>query len=223
MAKITSEQIAQFKKQGYLYIPNALDKKAVKNINNHITNQLKQLKIWSTGRHLSQRFSGVPLFQQVAKLGQMIDYPELKDKLITKELYDFMNRLSDMQLKSSQAAQLLITLPENSEWSLQGLNWHRDISHSQLDKSHGVQIFILLDDLDYKGGATLAIAGSHNLKNKLHEKEYLSRLADDRELSILEMVGKAGDIYIMDMRLLHTPSMNSSKKVRMMATIRYFI
>jgi hypothetical protein len=35
------------------------------------------------------------------------------------------------------------------------------------------------------------------------------------------MSGRAGDVYLMDMRLLHTPSINSTNKVRMMATVRY--
>jgi hypothetical protein len=48
---------------------------------------------------------------------------------------------------------------------------------------------------------------------------------DLRELgiTIVEMSGRAGDLYLMDMRLLHTPSINSTKNIRMMATTRVFL
>src|SRR5690606_18074145 len=103
---------------------------------------------------------------------------------------------------------------------------------SQLSSIPGVQAFILLDNLSVKGGATLALAGSHRIKSQSQAKQVISRLTDDGfdgrvnvdgiELSLIEMAGRAGDVYLMDMRLLHTPSINSTKNVRMMATARYF-
>jgi ectoine hydroxylase-related dioxygenase (phytanoyl-CoA dioxygenase family) len=34
------------------------------------------------------------------------------------------------------------------------------------------------------------------------------------------MCGRAGDVFLMDMRVLHTPSVNATKQPRMMATTR---
>jgi ectoine hydroxylase-related dioxygenase (phytanoyl-CoA dioxygenase family) len=42
-------------------------------------------------------------------------------------------------------------------------------------------------------------------------------------IAIVEMPGRAGDVYLMDMRLLHTPSINATKNVRMMATTRFLL
>ena len=39
-------------------------------------------------------------------------------------------------------AQLLISLPNQGEWTLEGLNWHRDISSSKLGRFPGVQAFV---------------------------------------------------------------------------------
>lgn len=41
-------------------------------------------------------------------------------------------------------------------------------------------------------------------------------------IDIIEMSGRAGDVFLMDLRVLHTPSVNSTKNVRMMATTRFF-
>ncbi|MNW05772.1 hypothetical protein D3C71_2020730 [compost metagenome] len=43
--------------------------------------------------------------------------------------------------------------------------------------------------------------------------------ASDTE--IIEMSGRAGDVFLMDMRVLHTPSVNSTSRIRMMATTRF--
>ena len=51
----------------------------------------------------------------------------------------------------------------------------------------------------------------------------MQRALDEYGLSIIEMSGKAGDVYLMDMRLLHTPSINATKNIRMMATARFFV
>ena len=79
------------------------------------------------------------------------------------------------------------------------------------------------------GGGTLALAGSHvfNRRNNLRGKacEILRTGGDATQLgshiSIVEMSGEAGDVYLMDMRVLHTPSINATHNVRMMATVRY--
>jgi ectoine hydroxylase-related dioxygenase (phytanoyl-CoA dioxygenase family) len=41
------------------------------------------------------------------------------------------------------------------------------------------------------------------------------------DTKIIEMSGRAGDVFLMDMRVLHTPSVNSSSRIRMMATTRF--
>jgi hypothetical protein len=41
-------------------------------------------------------------------------------------------------------------------------------------------------------------------------------------LTLVEMAGRAGDVYLMDMRVLHTPSLNATRNLRMMATTRFF-
>lgn len=228
---MTPEQKKSFRNTGYLYIPGALAKSVVQPVKTHVINELRRLNIWSTGRALSQKLKGVPVFQQTVKIDQLIKYRNLNERLISQKLYSAMCQLAGTPL-FGQEAQLLISLPHKADWTLDGLSWHRDISKSQLSGIPGVQAFVLLDNVEIRGGATLALAGSHRLRSQSQAKQGISEVIGDSanrccevdgiELSVLEMMGRAGDIYLMDMRLLHTPSINATKNVRMMATARYF-
>ncbi|MGM8226614.1 phytanoyl-CoA dioxygenase family protein [Cellvibrio sp. ARAG 10.3] len=228
---MTTEQEKAFREKGCIYIPGALEKNVVQPVKDHVLKELKGLNIWSTGRVLSQKLKGVPVFQQTGKLGQLISYPGLNEKLVSQELYSDMCILAGASLQA-QTGQLLISLPHQIAWTLEGLNWHRDISKSPLRGIPGVQVFVLLDTVAVNGGATLALVGSHKLKNQSQTKEVISVLTSHSanhsvniggiELSIMEMLGRPGDVYLMDMRVLHTPSINATRNVRLMATARYF-
>jgi ectoine hydroxylase-related dioxygenase (phytanoyl-CoA dioxygenase family) len=114
----------------------------------------------------------------------------------------------------------------------EGLDWHRDLSGSATARVPGIQAFVLLDDVSPHGGATLALAGSHRLNGQSRSKQNIDRLlkdnpdsgmaADGVDLFVLEMSGAMGDVYLMDMRLAHTPSINATRHVRLMATVRFF-
>ena len=228
---MTTEQEKAFREKGCIYIPGALEKNVVQPVKDHVLKELKRLNIWSTGRVLSQKLKGVPVFQQTGKLGQLINYPDLNEKLFSQELYSDMCILAGASLQA-QPGQLLISLPHQVAWTLEGLNWHRDISKSPLRGIPGVQVFVLLDTVAVNGGATLALVGSHRLKNQSQAKEGISVLTSHGvnhsvniggvELSIMEMSGRPGDVYLMDMRVLHTPSINATRNVLLMATARYF-
>lgn len=90
---------------------------------------------------------------------------------------------------------------------------------------------MLIDDVERHGGATLILAGSHQRARAQQAERRLREAlqgADDselraRNLSIVELSGKAGDVYLMDMRVLHTPSINATKRFRMVATVRFFL
>ena len=224
------EQEKIFHETGCLHLAGALTKKLVSPIKAHILNELTRQDLWSSGRNLSQKLKAIPVFQQTTSLSQLIPYPDLSKKLLSQDVLSVMGKLVNASLLA-QESQLLISLPHSIDWSLENLNWHRDIAMSKTGFIPGIQVFFLLDDVAIKGGATLAVAGSHRIQNQLLLKESVASLVKGNacvmqegiELSIIEMAGKAGDIYLMDMRLLHTPSINASRNPRLMATARYFV
>lgn len=127
--------------------------------------------------------------------------------------------------------QLLLSPPQQGEWSLDGLNWHVDLGKGSHERTPGVQAFFLLDDVAPRGGATLALAGSHRipsgsressaLRSALRGGESRQRELEELGVSLLEMSGRMGDVFLMDMRVLHTPSINTTKNLRLMATCRF--
>lgn len=115
--EVTPEQKQSFRNNGCLYIPRALAKSTVQPVKTHILNELKRLNIWSAGRALSQKLKGVPVFQQTGKLSQLINYPGLSERLISKELHAIMCQLAGAPL-AAQDVQLLISLPHKLNWTI---------------------------------------------------------------------------------------------------------
>ena len=222
---MTLEQERHFREHGYLPLRRALEEAILRPVRAHVLDELKRQKIWAGGRTLSRRMQGVPAFQQIGMLGQSMRYPGLKEKLMSAPLVSAMRELAGARLVPEPEAQLLLSLPGQGAWTLAGLNWHRDIGHGKLGHLPGVQAFVLIADVAPGGGATLALAGSHRITRyrSLRPGGGREMHVDESKLPVVEMAGRAGDVYLMDLRLLHTPSLNATKDVRMMATIRYFV
>ncbi len=227
------EQQHQFRAQGWLHLPGLLDKAVAASLKAHVLAELKRLQLWGGGRSLSGRLEGVPVFQQVGKLGQWIVCPGLGGRLMSPALQMLQQQLVGTLPLQARApeAQLLLSLPHREDWRLEGLDWHRDVSAARMGRLPGIQAFFLIDDMVAHGGATLALAGSHRLPQALRGRHAAEQLVarsggartvlDGVEVSVVEMAGRAGDVYLMDMRVLHTPSINASRNVRMMATMRF--
>lgn len=185
------------------------------------------LGAWKSLRNL-------PAFQQVTRLSALVKVRDSHQTLATPELVRLVAHLAGMPPSVTQGTQLLLSPPNQGAWSLEDLNWHVDLTVKRQEHLPGVQAFFLLDDVAPHGGATLALAGSH-----LHRPSPAGAATDLREvirastdlkcdlrrldIEIVEMSGRAGDVFLMDMRVLHTPSVNSSKQVRMMATCRFLL
>lgn len=147
---------------------------------------------------------------------------------------------------------LLCTLPNASTWWLPHQNWHVDFPRPAEHGLPGVQIFAILDDVEPEGGGTLAVTGSHrlftnegrisssDLRKRLKRDPYFAELMSDKptdrlrllrepsrvgdvEVSVVEMSGAAGDVYFMDLRMLHNIAPNARLKPRLMLTQRYLL
>lgn len=146
--------------------------------------------------------------------------------------------------------QVLFSLPGKEAWSIPHDVWHTDMPRFAEAATPGLQAFTLLGDLEPGGGATLVVAGSHQLlndagaltskevKQRLRNEPFFEALFDPRrapmtaveeaaghargsDLRVVELTGNMGDVYLMDLRLLHTPAPNASQTARMMLTCRF--
>ncbi len=147
---------------------------------------------------------------------------------------------------------LLFTLPNATTWTLPHQNWHMDIPRLPDESVPGVQIFAFLETVEPGGGGTLAVTGSHRLFNermrissgdlrkRLKQEPYFAALmstqAGDRlrflrevghvgevALQVVEMTGEPGDVYFMDLRVLHNAAPNALQIPRLMLTQRYLL
>lgn len=224
-------QLASFSEHGWLRLDGLHSRGALLPLRQQVLDELKRLNAWGSGRILSPALRGLPPFQQIARLSTMVKVPRLHEALLTPEVLAIVARLAGGALSARQGTQLLLSLPHQGTWTLQGLNWHVDVAAEPGGPLPGIQAFVLLDDVAARGGATLALAGSHRIQGRSPEAASLRQLlrtSSDPEgglhelgLAIVEMSGRAGDVFLMDMRVLHTPSINATKHPRMMATTRF--
>ena len=227
--KVTSDLIRQFEREGLIKLPRLISKDELGPVKQQILNELKRLKIFENHRVLSRKFQQLEPFQQIAGLSQSVSKPQSLDRIFVS-IFKVLSGLTHVALSPAITSQLLLSLPKQGVWNFDRLNWHVDTSSRQFQ---GIQAFLLIDDIEPCGGATLALSGSH-LLNPRPSLQSLIHLTKDRQVGqsvqidnanmlIHEMSGQAGDVYFMDMRVLHTPSINSSKNLRMMATSRFFV
>lgn len=148
--------------------------------------------------------------------------------------------------------QLLFTAPNAEHWSLPTSMWHVDVPRLGGAGCPGVQMFTFVDEVLSGAGGTVVIAGSHHyandsgrLKSKLVKKQlrqthpwfkqlFDGKGVDDRayldtptrdgpvELQVVELTGQPGDVYFMDIRMIHSLAPNASDFPRLMLTQRYF-
>ncbi len=238
--KPNAEDADIFARSGLLPMRGWLPRKPTALAKDAILNELTRLKLRVNGKFVSSKIQDLPIFQQTGRMGQMVGGLDEVDRLFTDELLETMESLAGANLKRpSTHAQILLSFPHKVEWSLDQLNWHLDLAPPKTDFIPGVQAFLLLDDLQPQGGSTLALAGSNKLhhvqtgKNahdilrgasdfqKNPEKFLKPQLIEGHQVQIVEMSGRAGDVFLMDLRVLHTPSVNARKNLRMMATHRF--
>ncbi|RYE90453.1 MAG: hypothetical protein EOO75_10140 [Myxococcales bacterium] len=220
----------EFAARGVVRLPGAIPRAATGDARRAILGELERLGLKSGSKLASSRLQDLPPFQQTTHLGQLVKVPDALAALFPAELLAAMARLLPGERGPGRVApQLLLTFPQKQPWSTEGLAWHLDLKVPPVDRVPGVQAFVLIDDVGPRGGATLALAGTHTLHHRpeaagnahslLRRHGSIEALAP-YGVSLVEMTGKAGDVYLMDMRVLHSPSLNASRAIRMMATVR---
>lgn len=218
-----------FHSEGYLRLSRVHSKRCLNPLRECILRELSRLQVWAGGKSLGSSLNNLSPFQQIAKLSSMVKIADLDESLNTAEIRNAIADLTGKAPQSSQGTQPLLSLPHHGPWSLGNLNWHVDLAAKSGGEIPGIQVFYLIDDVIERGGATLALARSHRvagetagrLRSSLKTPVDLKAALSTSGTEIIEMSGRAGDVFLMDMRVLHTPSVNSSSRIRMMATTRF--
>lgn len=186
------------------------------------------------------------------QLKPVVKKSELFTKLQSDEIQRVAQSLVDDQSLVPMALrpQLLFTLPNAARWHVPNNMWHLDMPRLGEAGCPGVQMFVLIDRVEPTGGGTLAVAGSHHLvndegvvrskdvKSRLQQMPYFEQLFEKENtltrpeapgeeqgvpLDLVEMTGEPGDVYFMDLRVIHTLAPNALDRPRLMATQRYLL
>lgn len=201
----------------------ALPKTITAPIRDAVRAELERLGVLGRGRKSAVR--ELPPFQQITHLARTLRVSVALESLMTDGLRSMIASLGGPTVVRSGEVQLLVSPPRQGRFTVEGARWHVDIASD--GASPGIQIFALLDDVAPSGGGTLALAGSQRLSRPsvraLHRALADGPLADALRahgLSLVEMSGRAGDVFLMDLRVLHAPSINASERPRIMVTSR---
>jgi len=187
-----------------------------------------------------------PFRAALNRLSSSDDFPDL----VSEDLIRLGEELlGEPVTPLSPRQQILFTLPGAEPWSVPNDVWHVDLPRLGKLGPPGLQMFTFLDDLQPKGGGTLVLAGSHRLLNTAHitkskelkrllgKEDFFRRLFDKSrtpivdlenivgsvdgvDLEVVELAGEIGDVFLMDLRVLHTPAPNCSQTARLMLTCR---
>ena len=137
----------------------------------------------------------------------------------------------------------------DGKWEVPRSIWHLDMPRSAAIGPPGPEMFTFLDKVKPMGGGTLVLAGSHrllndvdylsskNVKKRLRRHTYFRELTgkgiDNRSrfleeigdidgvpVKVVELTGDPGDVYFVDLRILHSLGANTSDQPRMMIAQR---
>lgn len=72
---------------------------------------------------------GLPVFQQIGKLSALVKVAGLHEALVTPSLIDAITQLGGLRAPPPlQPTQMLLSPPTQGPWTLEGLNWHVDVT-----------------------------------------------------------------------------------------------
>ncbi len=237
-----------FAGRGILRLEQALPPTLVREAQRVVRSALERQGFLSDGVWCFDRMT-LPPYPSIGKIG--FKKNEAFDALSTSDLIEAVGFLAgDRDLVTMGHQQLLLTFPNADRWSVPSSIWHVDAPRLPSAACPGVQTFIFLEASEHEGGGTLVVAGSHRLLNdgrfirSKDIKRQLKRfpcfqqlmsanLADrerllgsighvgEVEIEVVEMTGRPGDVWLMDMRVLHNLAPNARSTPRVMLTQRF--
>ncbi len=247
---LTPQQREDFERRGVLKLGALLSAEAVRNARELVYRKLEQIGVTQAGGWRLADGSKPQWPATGLKTSKVIGnrQPQFEALIDEPAVIEVAAALLDGQAWDRtifKRPQLLLTLPNADAWTLP-TGWHSDFPRLASRQSPGIQLFVCLDEVRPRGGATLVVAGSHRLLNDgrflrtaditaaLGRTAFFQRLfagsaaadlpigEEDRiELQVMEMTGAPGDAYLMDLRLLHAAAPNASDRPRLMATHRF--
>lgn len=170
---LSHQQLNEFGRNGILRVSGAIAGAEIESMSALVWNNLERRYPVRRGRPetwTSQRINGLHA------LDKSVTFQEIGSAKVCQVLNDLLG--SGNWQRPTRWGSLLIAFPEPVEtWEVPCTSWHLDLpaSDSQ-EESLAVRLFTCLQPLRHRGGATLAVAGSHLLVEDLARRNAGRRL-----------------------------------------------
>lgn len=170
-------------------------------------------------------------YRSQGSLVNLGDHPEFSHLITSVEL---LNLISGLGYRSCRwLAGYLISKPANSPalfWHQDWWGWDHPISYSA--QLTGIGVMIYLSDTHRENGCLRVIPGSHRHRHRLHglpaaHEQSLSQIEDPDNIAYqsdefeVAVEVQAGDVVLMDPRLLHSAYANTTDNERTLITLWY--
>lgn len=170
-------------------------------------------------------------YKSQGSLVNLGDHPEYSNLIGSTKIQDLISDLGPAD--SRWLAGYLISKPPNSPalfWHQDWWGWDHPISYTS--RLTGLGVMIYMSDTCVDNGCLRVIPGSHRCKHRLHSlpvahEQSLSHIEDPDDIayqsdeSELAVEVEAGDVVLMDPRLLHSAYANKTNGERSLITLWY--
>ena len=178
---LTDRQKSEFDEHGWLCLPGAIPDEDVQQVLDRVWDDLEQRcgiprddpKRWPEARPKG--------FNTLMRSGA---YEPACSHAVRDAIDDLIG--PGQWEKPSPWGALLLTFPSNGSWFLPNHSWHMDLQASvsvAADKTPGVQVFVVLEPLPARGGATIGLSGSHRLVRHLARQPELIDEGRSKDIS----------------------------------------
>ncbi|MES2035060.1 MAG: phytanoyl-CoA dioxygenase family protein, partial [Pseudomonadota bacterium] len=238
---LSPDQTAAFARDGVLRLEALIPADAIASAREAVLRPLTTLGLWRDGQW---RLAGARPPKVARDIGHRHPAVEALIEVPTvKAVVDTLLEGRPFDRTVYRRPQILFSLPAATPWTLPP-HWHTDCPRLASGEAPGVQLFTFLQPVEASGGGTLVIAGSHRLLDDGHDvrpadiaralrdEPFFRRLASGGvdllagtargvPLRVVELTGRPGDVWLMDLRALHAGSVNASDRPRLMVTHRF--
>ncbi len=221
MKHLSSEQLKQYREDGYMVIPDFLSQDEVRRTQDGIQKVILKRKNQTSDQggfnlekvgdenfNAAAKAKEAGLFRKIQ--GAALYVPEIRDIFTGKKTLDVMEDLMgpDLYYHSSK----VMFKPANGGAPKP---WHQDAAYWRQYDPRQITIWIALDDATEENGCVWAIPGSHKLGHipHVHQELQVEESRIDLKKAIPVPV-KSGGLLIFDSLVLHMSKKNTSDKNR---------
>lgn len=234
---LNEDQIYNFKQDGFVVIPDLIEKYIINKILNNVkflTSQVAKNKSYNLDpcsedvylqlSHVDRNAAG-KIFDTLVKI------PELQRFCYSKHLENYAKQLlkTKVVLASPYQQNLRSDMPKEEKFLYP---WHRDYDYNQ-SSTNSLVFWVPLQDTDFENGSLHLLKGSHESKvNTIYKLSKTKNSANyfkveniDNLINNCEEVRcnlKVGDGIVFDSKLIHKSGVNNSSSIRYAIQSRWF-